>query len=426
MLPAALGISPAQVIQAPSADGDSPVRHLNDAANAIATGQAQVCLLVGGEAVRTAARRSAAAGINKPLFAGSAATATPLRRRYGLITPAEIYPLYENAARAAWGQSLAEGQAETGEIWSRLSQVAATANSAWIRQPRTPNEIIEITADNRLLAFPFTKLMVANPMVNQGAALIVTSLAKALAAGIDKNRIVYIGAGASAHEDSEPLARAEWTGTPAMRVALKKVMELNRLEPENLDHVELYSCFPCVPKMARRELGLPAKRPLTSHGGLTFGGGPIGNYMTHATCAMVRNLRESGEYGLLYGNGGHCTHNHAIVLARHPVAGVRFPQDYHFDTEADAMRGCIPSVGDTYEGPATIETYTVFYGRDGAPEYGVVLVRNPAGDRVICRIDAEDAAGIAFLTDGTSEPVGSSGTTIRRGDTLHWHVATHS
>ena len=344
-----------------------------------------------------------------------------MRRRYGLITPSEIYPFYENAARAAWGQSLAEGQAETGEIWSRFSQIAASAEGAWLKQPREPGDITTITADNRLLAFPFAKLMVANFSINQGAALIVTSLAAAREAGIEESRLVYIGAGASAHEDNEPLTRAEWTGTPSMQVALQKVMELNGLTSADLDHVELYSCFPCVPKLARRELGLPADRPLTVHGGLTFGGGPIGNYMTHATCAMVRALRKGGEYGLLYGNGGHCTHNHAIVLARHPVAGVNLPQDYHFQAEADARRGSIPPLTDTYEGPAVIETYTVFYGRDGAPSHGVVLARNPAGDRVIARIDAGDEAGIAFLTNGATEPVGTSGTTMRRGDALHWH-----
>ena len=206
-----------------------------------------------------------------------------------------------------------------------------------------------------------------------------------------------------------------------MEVSLRRALELNGLGTADFDFVELYSCFPCVPKMARRLLDMPAERPLTVHGGLTFGGGPIGNYMTHATAAMVRNLRAGGQYGLLYGNGGHCTHNHAIVLSRHPIAGANLPQDYHFQAEADARRGVIPPLTDAYEGPAVIETYTVFYGRSGEPTHGVVLARNPAGERVICRIDAEDAAGIALLTSGAVEPVGQSGSTVRRGEALHWH-----
>lgn len=424
LLPEALGIAPARVFEAEGAFGDSPVKHINDAANAIGSGEARVCLLAGGEAIRTSARRAAAAGDNTPLFAGALRTASDLRRRYGLINPADVYPLYENAARAAWGQTLAEGQAETGEIWSRFSQVALEAEGAWIKRARSPQEIVEFTADNRPIAFPYSKLMVANSSVNQGAALIVTSLARALAAGIDESRLVYIGAGASAHEDDDMLARAEWSGTPAMTVSLRKSMELNGLEGDDLDHVELYSCFPVVPKIARRELGLGADKPLSVHGGLTFGGGPVGNYMTHAAAAMVRKLREGGEYGLLYGNGGYCTHNHAIVLARHPVEGVSFPQDYHYHHEADALRGPIPATGDDYEGAATVETYTVFYGRDGSPERGVVIGRAPGGKRVLARIAGDDAAAIAFFTGAAREPVGTTGRTVRRGDALVWQIAS--
>lgn len=421
LLREALGIAPRRMFEAPSADGDSPVRHLNDAANAIGAGEAKVCLLVGGEALRTAARRAtASAGGGGNLFQGSLASASAIRRRYGLVTPSEIYPFYENACRAAWGQSLAQGQAETGEIWSRMSEVAAAADGAWLKQPRSPAEILDWTADNRPIAFPYSKLTVANASVNQGAALIVTSLAAARSAGIAEDRLVYVGAGASAHESDDPLARAEWTGTPSMDLVLDAALRLNGLTGGDLDHVELYSCFPCVPKMARRRLGLGADRPLTVHGGLTFGGGPIGNYMMHAAAAMVRALRRQGDFGLLYGNGGFCTHNHAIVLARSPIAGVAFPQAYHRQAEADALRGAIPPLGDDHEGIVTVETYTVFYDRGGAPQHGVVLARAGDGSRVVARVDAADTDAIAFLTNGAAEPVGSTGRTVKIGDTLHF------
>lgn len=429
MLPKALGIAPATVFQAAIPNGDTPVRHLNDAANAIANGSATVCLLVGGEAIREAARRAAAAGNTTALFAGSAASASDLRRRYGLITPSDIYPLYENACRAAWGQTLSEGQAESAQIWSRLSQVAVNAEGAWLKKPRSAGEISDINADNRLIAFPYSKLMVANASVNQGAAVFVTSLAKARAAGIADEQLVYIGAGAAAHEDDEPLTRANWTGTVSMEVVLKQVMAFNQLKAADLDYVELYSCFPCVPKLARRVLGLSIDKPFSVHGGLTFGGGPIGNYMLHATAAMVRSLRKSGQFGLLYGNGGYCTHNHAIVLARNPIKDIEFPQNYHVQDLADAQRTAIPATDEYYEGSAVIETYTVFYEHDGAAKFAVVLARNALGARLFSRVDASDENGIHFLTSGEAEPVGSRGYTKREGDILYWrcsHTASHS
>ena len=419
LLPTALGIAPVHVRQAPMASGDTPVLYLNEAANAVARGEAQVCLVAGGEGPRTASRRKQIAGPGAGFFRAHL-TAPELCRRYGVLNPAEIYALYENATRAAWGQTLAEGQAESGQIWSLMSQVAGGSEGAWIKAPKSPDEVVKPTADNRPIAFPYTKFMVANSSVNQGAAYIITSLETARKAGVPEDRLVYVWAGAAAHDQEDPLARASW-GTPeVMRVSLERAMEINGLEARDLDHVELYSCFPCVPKMARRVLGWPADRPATVHGGLTFGGGPIANYMTHAVAAMVQALRRDGGNGLLFANGGHCTHNHTIVISRNPPRESLLGRSFDFHAEADAARGALPPLGDTYEGPATIETYTVVYGRSGEPDYGIVISRAPDGSRAIAKVAGEDKGCIAFLTDGRAEPVGAAGITARRGDTLFW------
>ena len=422
LLPPALGVQPGHVEQAPLASGDTPVRYLNDAANAVGRGDASVALIVGGEALRTAARRAKASGSDTAGGIGKASlrSASELRRRYGLINPVEIYPLYENASRAAWGLTLQQAQAETGLVWSLMSQVAANSEGAWIKTSRSPEEITEPGADNRPIAFPYNKLMVANSSVNQGAALIVTSLKIAREAGISEKRLIYVGPGAAAHEPDDPLSRARWDRAEGMRVSLERAMQLNGLGVGDLDYVELYSCFPCVPKMARRVLGWPAERPATVHGGLTFGGGPVGNYMTHAAAGMVHALRRDGRRGLLFANGGHCTHNHSIVLTCDPPIENPFPQDYDFQAEADKARGAIPPLRDDHQGTVAVETYTVVYDRAGAPAYGVVLARDPDGQRVIARVDKDDGAAIAYLTDGKVEPVGSAGTTVKRNETLFW------
>jgi acetyl-CoA C-acetyltransferase len=414
------GLAEERITQAPMASGDTPVRLLHDAANMIASGEAQICAVTGGEALRTATRRAAKAGTDGSLFSASAVGAPPLRHRYGLITPSEIYPLYENALRAELGQTLAEAQAETGLIWSLMSEVAAESSGAWLRTPRSACEIVEPTTDNRPIAFPYTKFMVANASVNQGAAAIVTSLANARDAGIAEERLVHVGAGAAAHEPEEPLARVGWTISPSMRVSIERTMQLNGLVVDDLDMVELYSCFPCVPKMARRVLGWPADRPVSVHGGLTFGGGPIGNYMGHAIAAMVRRLRAGGRHGLLFANGGHCSHNHSLLLSRVPPAPDLRARDYHFQHQADALRGPVPTLTDTIEGILPVETYTVVYRRDGEPSYGVVLSQGSAGERVIARVESHDTRSIAYLTSGAIQPVGKAGINRRVGDVLVW------
>ena len=80
-------------------------------------------------------------------------------QKHGLAAPVAVYPLYENATRAAWGQSLAEAQGESAEIWSRFSEVAAANEGAWIRKPATPADILRVDERNRPIAFPYSCLL---------------------------------------------------------------------------------------------------------------------------------------------------------------------------------------------------------------------------------------------------------------------------
>jgi acetyl-CoA C-acetyltransferase len=419
-LSAALGISPKHRFQPRLPMGDSPIMLLNDAANRIGSGEARVAAVVGAEALRTAAQLAAAAAGDKAsdhnaLRARGKNYQPSYRDRYGLSAPVDLYPLYENATRSAWGQTLLEGQAESGQIWSLFSEVAARNEGAWIRKPKSADEIVTPSDANRPIAFPYYKLMVANSSVNQGAGFIVTSLAFARERGIPEGRIIYVGMGAAAHEPDEILERDSYTHSPGMEVSLGRVFKLNAMTINEVDFAELYSCFPCVPKMARRIIGWPADRPATVFGGLTFGGGPIGNYMSHAVVSMVETLRSEGTNGLLFANGGFATHNHSIILSNKMIASASFPHDYNFQSEAEALRSDVPSINEKYTGSGTIETYTVLYDRTGAARWGVVICRSLAGERFLAKIPPEDKMGIAFLSNGANDPVGQKGI-VRIGD----------
>lgn len=417
-----LGIAPAHRMQTAMPNGDSPILLLHEAANRIGRGEARICAITGGEALRTAGQLAALktrAGGEKPnaLRDATHRVRKGYAQSYGLVVPTDVYPLYENAGRAAYGQTLAEGQAESGAIWSLMSEVAAESDGAWIRKPVSAEDVITPSESNRPIAFPYTKLQVANSSVNQGAGFIVTSLAEARRRGIAEARMVWVGHGAAAHESGNFLARDRYDASPSLATSIERTMELNGLAADDLAHVELYSCFPCVPKMARRVLGWPIERPSTVFGGLTFGGGPIGNYMSHAVVAMVGKLRGTREKGLLFANGGYATHNHTILLSGAPTGAV-FPQDFDYQAEADAHRGAVPRLDEDYTGPATIESYTVHYGRDGLPRSGVVVARTPTGARTLASVPAEEDETIGFLTDGRHEPVGTTGTVAREGEDL--------
>jgi acetyl-CoA C-acetyltransferase len=418
----ALGAAPRHCAQTRYPSGDSPVLLLNEAASRIAAGEIEVAAIVGGEALRTAARRAKSAA-RDAVRESAARAAKPLRQRYGLVAPTDVYPLYENAMRAALGQSLAAAQAESAEIWSLFSRVAADNPNAWLRTPVTPREIATPSPANRPIAFPYLKLMVANQSVNQGAGFIVASLAKAKQLGVSEDRLVYVGAGAAAREPTDILARESYTHSRALTATLRQALAFNRLEPGDLECAELYSCFPCIPKLARRVLDWPLQQPASVVGGLTFGGGPVGNYMSHAVACMTERLRREGRHGLLFGNGGFANTNHAIVLTRDPARALTAPASFDVQAEADEGRPPPPPLLESYAGPGTVETYTVFYDRAGAPTFGVVIASTPAGERFLARIEGADDGAVRFFTSGEQEPVGAPGQAVAGADGLtHWRL----
>src|ERR1700729_3033532 len=218
-----VGATPGICYKSGYASGDSPLLLLNEAANRIGAGDIKVAAIVGGEALRTAARRAAASGpsgvsVDNAVRAVAMRRGPSYRHRYGLIAPVDVYPLYENAGRAAYGQTLGQGQAESAAIWSRFSEVAEGNSGAWLRRRVSADDIKTVSAANRLIAFPYCKLMVANSSVNQGAGFIVTSLAQARARGISDDKMIYVGFGAAAHEPDDPLGRDRYDRSSSMAV----------------------------------------------------------------------------------------------------------------------------------------------------------------------------------------------------------------
>lgn len=414
------GIAPARQTNS-TFGGETPVRLIHDAALRIQRGEQKAAAIVGGEALhaRLRARKEKVALPWTPLasreeevkFPGADFAMSRIAKSLRISDPAQIYPLYEVAAQAAWGQTPAQAQKESAELWARYAQVAAANPSAWIRHAPDAEAIGTPSADNRLISWPYPKLMVANPNVNQAAAIIVTSVGEARAAGVPEDRMVFLWGGAAAVEPEDYLQRDSYAHSTAQAAVLEKATQIAGGDARRFDKMELYSCFPVVPKMALRTLGLNGAADVapTVAGGLTFFGGPLNNYMSHAVCTMVREMRAApGSLGLVYGQGGYVNKHHAIVVSTTPAADP-LPDRYSVQAEAEAARGPVPPLLDGYEGPATIETYTVRYDRDGAPIEGAVIARTPEGGRVMARVMADDEDGIALLQSSERSAVGVTG-----------------
>jgi acetyl-CoA C-acetyltransferase len=425
-----LGIKPKHAYYGP-VGGESPIRYLHEAAQRIARGECSVAAVCGAEAQSTATKAERA-GVELPWtpFANDvpepkrgAAFQKPMAVKLGVFRPVTVYPFYEAATLAHWGQTPREAMAESGQLWSSYSNVASQNPNAWLKRRFTSEEITSPTSDNRLIAWPCTKLMVANPMVNMGAALVMTSLANARAAGISEDRLIYVRGGASAEEQRDYLIRDQFFQSHPQNAVLGAVMDLVGGDGKAFDAIELYSCFPCVPKMARRTLGLGPDMQPTVTGGLTFFGAPLNTYMTHAACAMVRKLRDGANLGLLYGQGGFVTKHHALVLSRkspdEPLA-----QDTSVQAEADRHRGAVPEFVTEAKGKGSVESFTVIYGRDNEAEHGVVMLRTSANERALARVPAGDRQTLAHLLNMERTPIGSTGDIVTADDgVLEWRVA---
>jgi acetyl-CoA C-acetyltransferase len=422
-----LGIQPAHCDYGP-VGGESPIRYLHQAAQRIARGECSVAAVCGAEAQSTATKAERA-GAKLPWtpFAHDveepkrgAAFQKPLAVKLGVFRPVTVYPFYEAASSAHWGQTPREAMAESGTLWSRYSEAAAQNPNAWLKRRFTPEEITTPTADNRPIAWPYTKLMVANPMVNMGGALLLTSLAKARDAAEDS--LIYPLGGASAEEPRDYLLRDQFYESHPQNAVLTAVMDLAGGDGKRFDAIELYSCFPCVPKMARRTLGLgPDVRP-TVTGGLTFFGAPLNTYMTHAACAMVRKLRGGAKLGLLYGQGGFVTKHHALVVSKAPPREA-LAQETSVQAEADRNKRAVPAFVTEASGTGKVESFTVLYGPKGEVEHGAAMLRTADDRRTLARIPASDSATMSHLLNMDRTPVGSLGEIAMAADGVpEWRV----
>ncbi|HEX4433990.1 MAG TPA: hypothetical protein VH012_04115 [Acidimicrobiales bacterium] len=410
------GEEPAELMVS-SIGGNNPQALMHQACLAISRGEREVVLVTGAEAMyaRALARRDPARPwlewTSQPegtppatRFGLEKAGATDLEMQRGVVLPVHAYPLFENALRAANGWTLPEHRDRIGALWSRFSAVAAGNPHAWIRSARTAADIVTPGPANRMVSFPYPKLCTANMQVDQGAAFIVCSVGAARAAGVPEERWVFPLAGADGNDHWFISERPELHRSPAIRLAGGAALEQAGLGVDDLAFVDLYSCFPVVVQMAAAELGLalddPA-RPLTLTGGLTFGGGPGNNYTSHGIAQAVAALRGApGSAALVSGLGWYATKHSLGVYASRPPghAGGRPFAWRDVQPSVDALPRC--AVDPDARGAVRIETYTVTFDRDGAPERGIVACRTGDGARAWANVSDPDALAQLCAEEG--------------------------
>ncbi len=307
----------------------------------------------------------------------------------GIRDPIQIYPIFDNALRYERGESIEDHKRRISELWASFSEVASRNPSAWIRDRKTAQEIGDPTSPgNRAVSFPYPMFMNSNSRVDMGAALILTSEQTAKSLGIPRQKWVYPHAGSDAHDHYFVSERDTLNASPAIRLAGRRCLELAGVEAKDLAYQDVYSCFPSAVQVAAKELELDTSKPLTVTGGLTFGGGPMNNYVMHGIARMAEVLREApGEKGLCTANGGFLTKHAFGVYSTEP------PEQpfQHADRQAevDALPKRVVLVD--HQGEVTIESYTVMY-EGAAPAVGHAACLLPDGRRTWANVSDRDVA----------------------------------
>lgn len=369
--------------------GHLPVRLLEGAAARIAAGDSQVAIVVGGEAEQsmTVLRK---AGIDPQEALGWTPRGTPapfLRRDYGgpeqvaagLLVPTRVYPLFENRLQADLGQTPQEAAAWSAQIYSAYASVAAENDTAWAPGPRSAADIATVTATNRMICEPYPLAVNANPRTDQAAAVVLMSLAAARAAGVREDSLTYVWGGVGVDDTADILRRRSFGSSDALTACLRRTRALSPVEP---DLVDVYSCFPVVPKLAVGALGLPRDAVLSVAGGHSSFGGPLSSYSLHAVATMHQRLRPGGRgggasVGLVHANGGYLTYQHAVLLGARP-----HPDGWVGDPTPTRL-GPIGVVAPARPTNVVIETLTVEHGRDGTPERAFLIGHDANGGRVV-------------------------------------------
>ncbi|MET0987913.1 MAG: enoyl-CoA hydratase-related protein [Steroidobacteraceae bacterium] len=393
-----LGANPARAA-VEVAGGQSPQHLVNEFAQSIHDGAVKLVLLVGAEAMSTVRHLQGAKekrdwsekveGTLEDRGYGLAGLVNRYEQSHQLRGAPAAYALCENARRARLELSRADYAKRMGELFAPFSQVAAKHPHSSSTQAYSAAELVSVSERNRMIADPYTRLLVARDQVNQASALVLTSVGLARELGIAESKWVYLHGCADARERAL-LERPDMSSSPAAIEASRAALAAAGIDIGQVDCFDLYSCFPIPVFNVLDAFGLSANDPrgFTLTGGLPYFGGAGNNYSMHGIAAAAARARATpGTYAFVGANGG--------VMSKYSVgiystrARDWQPQDSTLQARLDA----VPTTPIAYEadGPARVETYTIVYDK-GVPAYGVVVGRLESNDARFLALTPENDA----------------------------------
>ena len=406
-----IGLNPDYAIYS-QPGGDQPQCLVNEMAIALRNGETKAALIVGAEAnnVLKLARKNRHKldwssntegqiedrGVNMDAF-------TPYELKNGMGRPPQNYALLENAYRHRLGMSLHEYRHKMSELLSSFSAIAETNPYAQFPKKWASSDLSLPSKSNYPISEPYLRWHIAQDSVNQSAALIMTTVNHARELGIDEKKWVYLHAHAQRSDKALSL-RTDLSHSRAMESALEAVIKDAGLSISDINHYDIYSCFPIVVFLAAEYLKLDWRDiALTLTGGLPFFGGAGNNYSTHAIATMVEKLRNyRDDYGLVLANGGFLSKQAAGIYSVQPPKNWKSQSETHVEPPKD-IHDEVKLLSESCT--ATIETYTITHNKFGA-NHGVVIASNKKG-RIMAKVQNGHHATLKLFSE-QSDLIGKS------------------
>jgi acetyl-CoA C-acetyltransferase len=356
----------------------------------IRDGQADVVFVVGAEAKhRSLLAQKAGQVASETVQAGVVPDVmlhpedeiwSPIESAAGLAMPVGFYAIIDSALRYKRGETVAQQCDQMARMYAKFSAVAAANADAWSAEVVAEDHIRVQSASNRMLAFPYTKLHNSQWNVDQGAGLILCSARVARELGIAPSQWVFPRASTESNFMSTVSSRKDLGGCLGFRFAGHTAAKLAGVDFADLRLRELYSCFPAAVRSQLEEFGMGDEGGLTVTGGMTFGGGPLNNFVLQATVKMAQLLRAAPtEVGLVTSVSGMLTKQACALWSASPGE-----DGWAFADVTDQVRRNtqLCELVEHYDGKAAVAGYTVLYQGD-APWRGVAVFDLPDGKRTV-------------------------------------------
>ncbi len=374
----------------------------NQACQAIHNGEQQLALVCGGEAkYRDSLAQRQGVELNDVIDQDSEPDVfltisddivSPVELERGMAMPASAYAVMESAMRYQAGLSIEAHRASLGELYAGFSRIAASNPDAWDQTAYSAEDIYQVSARNRMVAFPYTKRMNSQWNVDQASALLFASAGLVRELGIAEELCLFPWCCTESEYMTLVSERSQLHRCVGAGVAGHKALDLIDASIEDIEFLELYSCFPAAVKSYVQELGVAPTRPLVISGGMSFAGGPLNNFVLQSTVAMARTLRANpGSRGLVSSVSGMLTKQaFAIWSSKPPAAGYQ-----HADVSAEtaSLTDTSPLQPD-YQGSAKVAGYTINCV-PGFPEHLVTVCDLPTGGRTVATSLDDQLLGFA-------------------------------